>query len=143
MAVSDALKLSKEERICSRRLLDELFSGTGSHSLVAFPLRAVFMETEEAGAQMLISVPKRHFKRAVKRNRVKRQVREAYRKHKHILAERLAAKTAQPSCQAVDASTTEKKGVAIAFIWLDPHLCPSVKVDSKVENLLLRISERL
>lgn len=137
MSLTDALKLSKEERICSRRLLGELFSGTGSHSLVAFPLRAVYMETEEPGAQMLISVPKRHFKRAVKRNRVKRQVREAYRQHKHILANRLAAE-GHASLQAEG-----KQGVAIAFIWLDNRLHSSPKVDSKVENLLHRISERL
>lgn len=131
MAVSDALKLSKEERLCSRKLLNELFSGTGSQSLVAFPLRAVYMRTEESGAQMLISVPKRHFKRAVKRNRVKRQVREAYRHHKHILAEQLAA------------ADQQKGGVAMAFLWLDNRLHGTAKVSAKVENLLQRISERL
>lgn len=127
MAVSEALTFSKEERICSRKLMDQLFSGAGSHSLVAFPLRAVYMESQEEGVQMLVSVPKRHFKRAVKRNRVKRQVREAYRHHKQLLTDRVG----------------EGRGVAVAFIWLDPHLHSTAKVSSKVENLLQRISERL
>ena len=35
--------------------------------------------------QLLISVPKKRFKHAVDRNRVKRQVREAYRKNKSLL----------------------------------------------------------
>ena len=55
----------------------------------AFPIRVVYRLVEPqpnaAQIQMLVSVPKKHFKRAVKRNRVKRQIREAYRKHKHVL----------------------------------------------------------
>ena len=82
-----------------------------------FPLRVVYMPmTHEADedawdktqAQMLISVPKRYFKRAVKRNRVKRQVRDAYRKHKSALLSKLA--------------DSPQKSVAVAFIWLDSKL---------------------
>ena len=99
MSASEALTLSKKERICSRTLIEKLFNGGGSHSMTFFPLRVVYMPmTHEADedawdktqAQMLISVPKRYFKRAVKRNRVKRQVRDAYRKHKSALLSKLA-----------------------------------------------------
>src|SRR3712207_1426166 len=91
MPIGNALTLAKEERICSRTLIDRLFMGGKSKSLTAFPLRAVYLvqETDEPQAlqmQMMVSVPKRCFKRAVKRNRVKRQVREAYRKNKQILS---------------------------------------------------------
>ena len=59
-----------------------MFEGGVSKSFSIFPIRVVYMPVEqgEAPASILISVSKRRFKRAVKRNRVKRQIREAYRK---------------------------------------------------------------
>ena len=109
--MSDSLKLTlpKVERLNSRILIERLFTG-GSKSLPAFPLRIVYMPVEGENlpvATILISVPKKRFKRAVKRNRVKRQVREAYRKNKHIL---------------LDALKDSGRKIAIAFIWLDNEL---------------------
>ena len=61
--------------------------------MAAFPLRVVYVNKEraqgEVPVQILISVPKKRFKHAVDRNRVKRQVREAYRLHKQVLYEAL------------------------------------------------------
>ena len=91
----------KQERIVSQKLIDELFTSGQSHSLTAFPLRAVFL-SGAAQLQLLLSVPKRRFKHAVDRNRVKRQLREAFRKNKQLLADAL------PDGQAV----------ALAFIWM-------------------------
>lgn len=91
MSDSPILTLSKVERLNSRILIERLFTG-GSKSLPAFPLRIVYMPVEGENlpaATILISVPKKRFKRAVKRNRVKRQIREAYRKNKHILLDAL------------------------------------------------------
>jgi ribonuclease P protein component, eubacterial len=81
----------KEERISSKKEIDFLFeNGT---SFISYPLRIVFCEKEaSASAQfsVLISVSKRKFKRAVKRNRVKRLIREAYRLNKSILTSALS-----------------------------------------------------
>ena len=72
-------RLPKQERVCSKKLIDRLFNGGHSHTMSAFPLRVVYMTmTQDEGdaslppTQLLVSVPKKHFKRAVKRNRVKR-----------------------------------------------------------------------
>lgn len=52
------------------------------------PLKASFRkETGSGSVRMMVSVPKRHFKRAVKRNLLKRRVREAFRLNRHILGE--------------------------------------------------------
>lgn len=68
-----------------------MFEGGASKSFSIFPIRVVYMPVEqgEAPASILISVSKRRFKRAVKRNRVKRQIREAYRKNKSLLVDEL------------------------------------------------------
>ena len=82
--------LGKKERLNSKTLIERLFLG-GSKSFPAFPLRVVYMSVEPveedmAAASILISVPKKRFKRAVKRNLVKRQVREAYREEQAFVA---------------------------------------------------------
>ncbi len=124
--------LSKEERIHGQKLIDKLFNGSGARSMTVFPLRAVFLDVEaeegEPRARILVSVSKRHFKHAVDRNRVKRQIRESYRKHKHLLLE-----------------TLESKPIAsllVAFIWMDDKLHDSSYVEQRMEKLLQKLAER-
>ena len=79
----------KEEHLCRKKLIEELFSKQGS-SFGVYPLRIVWIKSEmptTASPQVLISVSKRTFKRAVDRNRLKRLIREAYRLNKYRLTE--------------------------------------------------------
>lgn len=132
--------LPQSERINSKKQIDRLFRGGGSKAMTAAPLRMVYMtDTRQADslpanahqpmAQMMVSVPKRYFKRAVKRNYVKRQVREAYRLNKHILASHLAQ--------------TGDKTVSLCFIWTSDRLLPTAEVMKRMANLLTRLVEKL
>ncbi|MFD2512671.1 ribonuclease P protein component [Pontibacter locisalis] len=79
---------SKEEHLCSKRLIALLFSKGSSFNL--YPLRFVFYTPQDMPSgttQVLLSVSKRYFKRATDRNRLKRQMREAYRLNKHIITQ--------------------------------------------------------
>ena len=86
-----------------------MFEGGHSKSFSIFPIRVVYMPVEqgEVPATILISVSKRRFKRAVKRNRVKRQIREVYRKNKQPL---------------LDGLQNKGQRLAIAFIYLSDEL---------------------
>ena len=123
----------KAKRLRSRYLIDKLFEPGQSKSLLAFPIRMVYrvIDKPEQGAYrgndddaLLISVPKRYFKHAVDRNRVKRQVREAYRKNSQLI------------------SLPEGKVVNMAVIWIDSKHHPANVVEKKICNLLRLMTEK-
>lgn len=121
---------TKAERLCSRKAIETLFAG-GAQALTAFPLRAVFRQVDEGAevpVSVLVSVSKKRFKRAVKRNRVKRQIREAYRKNKHPLTALLAERGA---------------GLHLAIIYLNNELYASPRIESRMAELLERIGKKV
>jgi ribonuclease P protein component len=82
----------KSERLCHVKSIDGLFNRNHpeNQSFLVYPLKAVYLKrpgTERTLPQILISVPKRRFKRAVDRNLLKRRIREAYRLNKELLPE--------------------------------------------------------
>lgn len=123
--------LSKAERLNSMVLIGRLFNGAGNRAMSAFPLRAVFAtvprEADTPAVRILVSVPKRKLRHAVERNRVKRQIREAYRLRKQMLVEK------------VDGLGDE--ALLLAFVWLDSKVRPSKDVDRSMSSLLNRIKE--
>ncbi|WP_071887771.1 ribonuclease P protein component [Rufibacter sp. DG15C] len=88
-------RFQREERLRSKKLIDQLFREGSSFN--SYPLRFVVLRLPQpsvgAPVQVLVSVSKRHFKKAVDRNRLKRQIREAYRLQKHALAAALSPDT--------------------------------------------------
>jgi len=87
---------SKEERLCSRKLIDLLFKNGSSFLL--YPFSVYYLQIDRAEAlpeklsgkrtfpvQVVMNVSKKRYKRAVDRNLVKRRSREAYRLQKTAL----------------------------------------------------------
>lgn len=75
----------KEERLCSRSLMDRLYAD--GHRLMAFPFSVQWLILPDAGSQqppcqVMIVAPKRRFHHAVDRNRVRRLTRECWRLRK-------------------------------------------------------------
>ena len=116
---------TKSERLCNKTLFQELVSST--NSFVKYPYRIVLKESSQPGeypARMAISVSKKKFKRAVKRNHIKRLTREAYRLNK-------------PEFYA---SLRPGKTIDILFIYLDDQLPVYEKTEKAVKNALQKIS---
>ena len=119
----------KAEHLCRQRDIEALFSA-GSHALTAYPLRMVYRATTPGSlppVQVLLSVAKRRLHHAVDRNRAKRQLREAYRRHKYLLTDALPDGAAWH----------------VAFIWLAEGPIDSRQIDSRMQSLLRRMAERI
>ena len=79
-------KLPRSNSLKSKLLIDALFRN--GQSMVSFPLRLVYLPmsyTENSPFLVGFSVPKKKFKKAVHRNRIKRLMRESFRLQQHRL----------------------------------------------------------
>lgn len=86
------LTLNKNERLKSRKLIDELFA-KGS-AIDAYPIKLIFKEitaeqSPHTSALFGVTVSKKRFKRAVDRNLIKRRLRESFRINKVELCSHL------------------------------------------------------
>ena len=80
------LTFYKGERLCNYHRIQQLFQE--GNSLKKYPIKLLYLavDSQEINNQVLISVPKRKVRRAVHRNRIKRLIRESYRKQKSLLS---------------------------------------------------------
>lgn len=77
-------RFPKSEKLKSSKTIESLFADGKSYS--KYPVKVFFLPKENIGTNLAaFAVPKRNFKLAVDRNRVKRQLREAYRLNKNII----------------------------------------------------------
>jgi ribonuclease P protein component len=76
------LSFPKNEHLCLKSTFDELFLSRKALYYNGFKIVWMAKETEKTSVQVAFSVSKRNFKRAVRRNILKRRIREAYRLHK-------------------------------------------------------------
>ncbi len=116
---------SKSERLNSKIIIERLF--TQGKAFVKYPVRSSFIlleEPQEARAQILVSIPKKRFKRANKRNLLKRKIREAYRLNKHPLLEELEKKQIH---------------IAIAFVYLPTEVLSYQDIEKGIKKCLNHI----
>ena len=124
METKQRYRFKKQERLKSRKLIEQLFKEGKSFS--SFPFRVIWLFTEnrETPLQTGFTVSSRHFKRAVDRNRIKRLMRDAYRLQKNDL---LRVLTQQP------------KQLAIFIIYNGNELPEYEMVFEKTGSLLKRL----
>lgn len=115
----------KEERLCSRQLIDRLYNE--GHRLMAFPYSVQWMKVD-GPCQVMIVAPKRKFHHAVDRNRVRRLTRECYRLRKHILYQFL-----------------EEHGISIVFsmIYIHNEIMPYEQLGHKMDKLLTALEKEI
>jgi ribonuclease P protein component len=113
------LTFRKEERLKKEKHIQELF--TKGSSFYLHPFKVLILENKAVAlTQVLISVSRRNFKKAVDRNTIKRRVREAYRLNKSLLP------AASHSC--------------IGFIYTAKKILPTPEIFEKMVHVLKKIS---
>lgn len=110
--------LTKNERLNSRTKIQELFAKGSSFYLYPFLIKYTFDSLEGPLPQILVSVPKKKFKRAVDRNFLKRRIKEAYRLNKSILLDGVDVKGMKiafiyTSKDLMDFHSIEKRGILV------------------------------
>ncbi len=108
----------KTEKLCGSITIDNFYKS--GKRFVAWPMRITYMLVDQPVNQVLIWAPKSLFKRAVDRNKLRRQMREAYRLNKALL---------------VDSGRT----YMIAFNYIDKQMQPYTLIDKAVKKALNKI----
>jgi ribonuclease P protein component len=120
--------LSKKERLKSAKSLTRLFKE--GKSFAVYPLRVYYLEVavteEREGLKCAFSVPKRLYRKAVDRNRLKRQMREAYRLNKSDLH-----------------FWAQEHPLDLMLIYYSPEPHTYKKIEQAAQRILLRLVNEL
>jgi ribonuclease P protein component len=120
---------TKSERLCSKVIIDKVFAG--GKQIVGPSFKLIWMKAEEKEmepVQILISVPKRNFKKAVDRNKLKRRIREVYRKNKNIVYKEIQAQTFYLMLIYTGKSMIEYKEIEEKITKLLQRLIPEINL---------------
>jgi ribonuclease P protein component len=124
-------KLTKNERLHSKKLIKELFSKGSSFFLYPYKVNYFLTDSSSPGAmvQVLFSVSKKKFKKAVDRNTVKRKLRSAYRLNKNSLLN-------------VKNSQIDKK-LIVAFVYVASDILTYAELEVKMIKVLQKLEYSL
>jgi ribonuclease P protein component len=117
----------KEERLCNKKLIEGLFHN-GS-SFLCYPYKASWMFTDgeqQSPVQIVFSVAKKRYKRALDRNLVKRRMREAYRLNKQA--------------QLYDVLNSAGKTLVLSISYIGKEISPYEFFEKKMLKLLIQLA---
>ena len=120
---------SKEERLCGKKQIDQLFEKGEKFKEVSFVV--IWQETKaksEFPAKILISIPKRNIPKANQRNMLKRLLKECYRKQKQSLYQVLLQK---------------EKQIIFAIIYQKTDVLKYKELESEINLILNRLKKKL
>lgn len=124
MELTQRYTFKKEEKLKSRKAIEQLFKEGKSFSGFPFKIIWKFNEVSAAQLQAGFTVSSKQFKKAVDRNRIKRLMREAYRLQKNQLKEHLKIR---------------QKKMAVFFIYVGNELPDHATVFSKTGAAIRRL----
>ncbi len=118
-------RFGKKYKLCSKIVIASIFEDGKQIKNYPFALRYIQAKLNTSSSfQIAISVPKRSFKKATDRNRVKRIVREAVRKNKHIIEKVIS---------------NEEQQLALFLIYTAQKEEPYQMLSDKIESIFLRL----
>lgn len=120
-------KLGKGYKLCSKKKMESIYAAKKTVRQYPFVINYAFAEKQDVMPfELVFSVPKRIFKKAHDRNRIKRLMRELIRKKKLILEDYLQK---------------EQQSVAFFLIYTVPEEFTYQQLDAKMDKLLNKLLE--
>ena len=119
----------KEERLCSVKQIEQLYSQGSSFSFYPFRLIYSIVPEQDSPATIVISIPKRKFKKAVDRNTIKRRVKEVYR---HSKADFLYPQLLEKNIK-----------IQLLLIYIGNEINTSINIRKKLNLALERLVNKL
>jgi len=116
--------LKKHEILRSKKIIQELFDNGSSFFLYPFKVFYLPNLTQNTN-QVLFTVSKRYYKRAVDRNLIRRRIREAYRLNKNYLI----------------ADQHELFSLSIALIYISKSKLPYSEIENKLKQVFTRLNK--
>jgi len=119
--------LGKKYKLCSHTIIKAVFEE--GKTTKQYPLRLITLRLEpdstKAAFQLVISVPKRNFKKAHDRNRIRRQLKEAFRLNKSVLEKKLIE---------------HKQQIALFLVYTEKTQLDYKVIEVKMKKLIQQIS---
>ena len=119
-------RFGNNEKLKSRKDIGRLFNS--AQTFAKYPIRALFewdQDVSMAPPKCAFTVPKRSFKHAVVRNKLKRRMREAYRLNKHMLNEK----------------HSRNHVINIVFIYTGKEELSYAKIQKSIQKILRKIGD--
>ena len=119
---------TKIERLNSKKHIDQLFTEGKTFFSYPFKVFYLFQESEkEFPVQILITVSKKNFKKAVDRNKLKRLVREGYRRNKLLFYDYL---------------NEHNKRALLGLVYVGETILSPKEIEQKLILILQRLIEQ-
>ena len=115
----------RSQKLKSKKLIDQLF--TEGRSIKSFPLKLIYVPVDNSAPAELktgVSVPKKLVQTAVKRNRIKRLMREVFRKNKYLVTKDLSSSH------------------AFMFIYISRDEMSYEKIDASMKRIMEKFREK-
>ena len=117
----DRFSFSKKERISEKKIIDTLFNNGKKFNKNPFDIRFINQEfKDDSFSRVLITVSSSRIKSAVKRNLLKRRIKESYRKNKNIIS---------------------NKSLMIAFVYVSDEILMYSDINDSVIKILKKLSK--
>ncbi len=124
---------NKTEKLCNDKLIQRLFFR--GRSFFVYPFKVIWVYVDDNDrfegkypAKVLLTVSKKRFKHAVKRNRIKRLMREAYRKNKYFLYDKLSS---------------NNRKIALAFVYTAKDILDYHETKKKINLSIQRLCQEI